>query len=1078
MAYLIPPSLLIPAFPWGLKLRLPYPSIGAGQGMFADGRPLIFGGQNVALSQTADQAFAPITNTLVFAADGASVIAGGALPSAFKGGKSTLLSDGRILAISTAQGENFVQTIDHVTLLWTARPTMIISLSNAGLVTLPSGNALRIGGDNSVGSPSQSVEEYNRLTNTWSSRAPLLNVHSPSDSIQATLLSNGDVLVTSDSNNPEVYTPGTNTWHQTTNRPHRGNVCQTHVNLPNGKLFTCTSTNGFILTPDIFDPITRIFTPIALHPAEQSEHSGASSFPNGFYIGEGLVLIMDTGLSPRTAIYDFRRNIWYGGGFDFDLHPLDFTETLGLTNLFYLGQYGFLTVGASGSSPAVPHRGGYYAQLSILPRTPAQIPTFAGVVSVTQGITDGSVFVEWATATDSVTVTDDFNYYVYVAQDPSAVNFTAGTDASNTEIWAGALSREITGLNPGSLYHFGVRARNLRCLNEPGNYDTNTVVFDFTTGSPGAPSFSWTATAPMHEARAGLMGATRADGRYHVFGGITSLGTVSAGGNIYAQNGLTTFPSDLGPGLAKGTSLNESPQNSSGHHRPTVVGGTANNSTTSPVVLKNYPYTDNWINLDGNIDANTSPQPMNVAVAGHTAVAMPFGDILKVGGSTSLGSPTTAVTTIERMSFRPREVDYTLQTTPFTVGDILTGQSSGAQSMIISDTGMIYTFLLISSNTNFIVGENVTGQTSGATGQVQIASSFNGLQRALYLDIGGTPFTEGEEILGDVSGDATISSSTLFQAAISTPLGTLTLDSLSENSFSGGEGLVGGMGGDGIVVNHPGPGVPQVDIIHGYQAWSTVSPLNRARVDHSSILLDDGRVFIIGGQNIYSLPERTAEIYDPATDTCTLITNVTPDVQALPYNINTVIGHFAVGETITGQISGATAVTVLDDGTGTITVNTVVGTFNPTEQILGSITGNVTLLGPLLHLTTSHIKCPSVKLLSAQILVIGGGDVFVHLFTPGADAITLAASLDSVKTEHTALRFGDGKVGVFGGRVSGVAVSDVRLYDPNLDSWSSPASMLTARCRHVSFLLPNNKALVVGGEDGTGTPTALAELSS
>jgi len=69
-------------------------------------------------------------------------------------------------------------------------------------------------------------------------------------------------------------------------------------------------------------------------------------------------------------------------------------------------------------------------------------------------------------------------------------------------------------------------------------------------------------------------------------------------------------------------------------------------------------------------------------------------------------------------------------------------------------------------------------------------------------------------------------------------------------------------------------------------------------------------------------------------------------VQKLNYKLQAT--NFTVGETITGQISFATGVVYLDadaGATGTLTLRGVTGVFNPLEQILGSITGNATTDG-------------------------------------------------------------------------------------------------------------------------------------
>lgn len=50
--------------------------------------------------------------------------------------------------------------------------------------------------------------------------------------------------------------------------------------------------------------------------------------------------------------------------------------------------------------------------------------------------------------------------------------------------------------------------------------------------------------------------------------------------------------------------------------------------------------------------------------------------------------------------------------------------------------------------------------------------------------------------------------------------------------------------------------------------WSAAASMTHARTAHAAVLLPDGRVFVMGGQNTsITNPENTSEIYDPGTDT-------------------------------------------------------------------------------------------------------------------------------------------------------------------------------------------------------------------
>lgn len=81
---------------------------------------------------------------------------------------------------------------------------------------------------------------------------------------------------------------------------------------------------------------------------------------------------------------------------------------------------------------------------------------------------------------------------------------------------------------------------------------------------------------------------------------------------------------------------------------------------------------------------------------------------------------------------------------------------------------------------------------------------------------------------------------------------------------------------------------------------------------------------------------------------------------------------------------------------------------------------------------------------------------------------TTSASLNTARSLHTATLLPNGKVWVVGGVGSnrGMLASS-EIYDPTSDTWTPSANLTEARAGHTATLLLNGKILVVGGSTGT-----------
>jgi hypothetical protein len=111
-------------------------------------------------------------------------------------------------------------------------------------------------------------------------------------------------------------------------------------------------------------------------------------------------------------------------------------------------------------------------------------------------------------------------------------------------------------------------------------------------------------------------------------------------------------------------------------------------------------------------------------------------------------------------------------------------------------------------------------------------------------------------------------------------------------------------------------------------------------------------------------------------------------------------------------------------------------------------------------------------------VLLAGGDAAspssALLYDPTSETWSPAASLVSARLCHTATLLPNGKAIVVGG--AGDSVQDsAALYDPAANTWSAAGSLANARYEHTATLLLNGTVLVAGGFDGSSV-FASAEL--
>ncbi|MFN6204266.1 MAG: kelch repeat-containing protein, partial [Acidobacteriota bacterium] len=262
--------------------------------------------------------------------------------------------------------------------------------------------------------------------------------------------------------------------------------------------------------------------------------------------------------------------------------------------------------------------------------------------------------------------------------------------------------------------------------------------------------------------------------------------------------------------------------------------------------------------------------------------------------------------------------------------------------------------------------------------------------------------------------------------------------------------------------------------------WSLTGSLNHNRLDHRAVLLTDGRVLVIGGYNwpvVGSLLEYPdmVEIYDPVAGTWSSPGTTTPRIYHQVVLLNDgkvlVVGGYnnTTGATTTPQIydpatnvwSNAGTIhntmdpsaTLLTDGKVLVTGGRTSGASGidsaiRTSIIYDPVAGTWSNTGLLNNKRAAHT---ATRLLNGNVLVTGGESPVntslstTEIYDPIAGTWSSAGSMSTPRRFHAASLLSYGAVLIMGGtNGSSTQLTSVELYgDPNQTPTITAASGLT-----------------------------------
>ncbi len=240
------------------------------------------------------------------------------------------------------------------------------------------------------------------------------------------------------------------------------------------------------------------------------------------------------------------------------------------------------------------------------------------------------------------------------------------------------------------------------------------------------------------------------------------------------------------------------------------------------------------------------------------------------------------------------------------------------------------------------------------------------------------------------------------------------------------------------------------------QQWNATGALNTARVLHTSTLLANGKVLIVGGT---SPAGATAELYDPVTGNWTATGN-----------LNTPRHNHIALRLLSGKV-------LVAGGQGTDRKNL------SSAELYDPATGVWTPTGTM----NAARELPSATILPSGKVLLAGGEAAddtvgntAELYDPSTGSWSLTGTMNAAREGHTATLLPNGKVLVvsgFGGTLTNPTLhSSTELYDSTTGNWTPTGSLDTARPFLKAVLLTNGKVLAVGGSNFTSTVYNTAEL--
>ena len=244
------------------------------------------------------------------------------------------------------------------------------------------------------------------------------------------------------------------------------------------------------------------------------------------------------------------------------------------------------------------------------------------------------------------------------------------------------------------------------------------------------------------------------------------------------------------------------------------------------------------------------------------------------------------------------------------------------------------------------------------------------------------------------------------------------------------------------------------------QTFNATGDLGQARTDATATLLPNGKVLIAGGQDSGGTLLSGAELYDPGTGTFTPTGNMhVPRAQ----HTATLLSNGKV--LVVGSVSESHSAELFDPASG------IFGATGPLVQARAHHTATALPNGNVLLLGGTHTMGPVGGGAPAAPVSMDSAEVY----DPAGGIFKSAGKLLIARDSHSATLLANGTVLVAGGYSHGFdgdaqpewhTMFTAELFDPASSSSTTAASLEADRAQHIAMRLKNGQVLITGGIAG------------